>query len=998
MKKDRIVKACRIMERSNILHHQYINEDVKNDNIQTWISRKSLCSEEMFYKALKISGINEKDFALGIKQLDDTDNELLREKMGTFEWFVLFNKIFSQKEIFFDKVEMNDFSYAFRYHIKFIYTQIVPYEKLLGTQGIEKIIAQIVEEFLNISMKTMVNDLHILKDDKLLIGNTSEERFLSYLSQRFGSKKFCKDFFNEYPVLARLLVERVQFHIQNCKIFVDAMNESEQELEQELGIKKPYIMNIESLGAGDSHSGGKAVMIITINQRKIVFKYKNLEIAQRLDMFLEKVESYNEKSEFYKIKRIVKNKYTIEEFVSHNSCETKEEIEKYYYRFGEYVAICYFLCGNDFHYENLVAHGEYPVLIDVETIIQNESAIKTEDSAYSMILMDKYQSVLSTGLLPTEYMAHRIEPYNENKKNKGIQMSALTGREDELPFKVLKLSNPNTDNVKFEYMEHKIENSNNLPLLNGKYVELELYKKNVLEGFKEQYLFFMKNKEILIKDIERIFSNVEVRNVLKATQKYGDMLDFGYHPKCMNDYIEREKLFENLWSFSYKVKDVIRYEIEDLLVNDIPIFFNNTSKTSILTSKQVEIPNFYEKTAIQRVQNRINELNKEDFKEQLKYLLIALDLYEDENRAYEKLNTVENIVGNLLKRAVCGEKNTVSWKDLINSEEGWDYNNLPINLYDGISGIYILLLHSSKGAQGNRVIDALEEAMFKEINAVSEEPSVYIGPFSILYPLYQKIKLYRKNSDIKYAERIVEKIKEYYVDNTGDKNDWLSGKAGLIKVLLGLFEITKKDYFLEVSKIIADRINLGHTHLCGLAHGYSGIMIAMACLYNVTGDSRYKSIVHSCLALENKNFKGRYWEDLREKKQGISQWCHGTTGIGLARLELIKRGFSSEQVRRDLVVAIENVLDEKLDTDCLCHGNVGNIYFLEIALKNNLLPVGLKNRMTEKINQIKYSLIEGPNLQGFEDNPTLGLMTGLSGIGYWLFSQQEPIPNILLLD
>ena len=117
-----------------------------------------------------------------------------------------------------------------------------------------------------------------------------------------------------------------------------------------------------------------------------------------------------------KIKRITNEKYCIEEFISNRECKTEDEIIKYYHRFGEYVALAYLLCGNDFHYENVIAHGEFPVLIDIETLIQNDSPIKRADNPYVKLSEKKYSSVLSTALLPFKAYENRIEPLAEGEE------------------------------------------------------------------------------------------------------------------------------------------------------------------------------------------------------------------------------------------------------------------------------------------------------------------------------------------------------------------------------------------------------------------------------------------------------------------------------------------------------------------------------------------------------------------------------------------------------
>ncbi|RCK13064.1 DUF4135 domain-containing protein [Bacillus licheniformis] len=58
----------------------------------------------------------------------------------------------------------------------------------------------------------------------------------------------------------------------------------------------------------------------------------------------------------------------IAEFIPHETCHTKKELEGYYTRLGKLLAVLYSIDAVDFHHENIIASGEHPVLIDLESI------------------------------------------------------------------------------------------------------------------------------------------------------------------------------------------------------------------------------------------------------------------------------------------------------------------------------------------------------------------------------------------------------------------------------------------------------------------------------------------------------------------------------------------------------------------------------------------------------------------------------------------------------
>ncbi|HAT4142619.1 TPA: DUF4135 domain-containing protein, partial [Clostridium perfringens] len=58
--------------------------------------------------------------------------------------------------------------------------------------------------------------------------------------------------------------------------------------------------------------------------------------------------------------------------------------------------IFYILSTVDIHYENMISHGEYPVFIDLETMVRAENSIETFNQS------EKFdsKSVLISSLLP----------------------------------------------------------------------------------------------------------------------------------------------------------------------------------------------------------------------------------------------------------------------------------------------------------------------------------------------------------------------------------------------------------------------------------------------------------------------------------------------------------------------------------------------------------------------------------------------------------------------
>ena len=94
-----------------------------------------------------------------------------------------------------------------------------------------------------------------------------------------------------------------------------------------------------------------------------------------------------------------KKSYGWTQFISYKECQEELQIGKFYWRIGSYLAILYAMNAVDFHMQNLIAEGEYPILVDLESLFHNNSTY-TDTSAFSRAQEHIERSVLRIGLLP----------------------------------------------------------------------------------------------------------------------------------------------------------------------------------------------------------------------------------------------------------------------------------------------------------------------------------------------------------------------------------------------------------------------------------------------------------------------------------------------------------------------------------------------------------------------------------------------------------------------
>jgi len=185
----------------------------------------------------------------------------------------------------------------------------------------------------------------------------------------------------------------------------------------------------------------------------------------------------------------------------------------------------------------------------------------------------------------------------------------------------------------------------------------------------------------------------------------------------------------------------------------------------------------------------------------------------------------------------------------------------------------------------------------------------------------------------------------------------------------------------------ADSTRPRRRHLCGAAHGASGIASALLELFAVTGDERFRDGATGAFDYE-RSWLDRHsgsWPDLRHGYAATGMtgtWCYGEAGIAVSRLRAIEvlddgphrldADISVETTRRHLAAQLPYAFDDL----SLCHGLGG--------AAAALLAAG-DRRAAAELGEVALDRY-GPG----RDWPcgvygtTPNLFRGLSGIG-WLF-------------
>jgi hypothetical protein len=152
-----------------------------------------------------------------------------------------------------------------------------------------------------------------------------------------------------------------------------------------------------ALDLSDRHEGAHAVAILTFaSGDRVVYKPRSLEAERWFYGFLEELNKLAPPFAFASLNVLHRERSGWVEFAPHRRCDNNAELRDYYHHAGSLLCLLRLLRVSDCHFQNIVARGALPVLVDAETIFHPGS-----DNEPNFTIAD-------TGMLPTLLGAYNL--------------------------------------------------------------------------------------------------------------------------------------------------------------------------------------------------------------------------------------------------------------------------------------------------------------------------------------------------------------------------------------------------------------------------------------------------------------------------------------------------------------------------------------------------------------------------------------------------------------
>jgi type 2 lantibiotic biosynthesis protein LanM len=900
--------------------------------------------------------------------------------------------------------------------------------------GIARVLtAHLPDHFAALLNRTLIVEMHVLKLDDRLHGETPEARFADFVRQ-LRSKQYALEILEQYPVLARQAVQRLESWLTACA-----------ELLRRLAVDADAIADGAAIGklrdvagaVSDLHRGGRSVFLLGFDSGfQIVYKPKSLALETAFQRLIGWLNARGFEPALRQARVLDRGDYGWMEMIHTGPCPDEAALRRFFERQGGYLALLYALDGTDFHHENLLASGEHPVLIDLETLFQPWLNTRDLHDIESTPGAPLRATVLRANLLP--------ERWYGDKDNAGVDLSGLTAVDGQLtPAPMLAATDAGLDTMRMERRRMRIPaGEHRARVENGRELAAHELAAPIEAGFRRMYALLSAHREELLAELQA-FAGCEMRILFRMTMSYGTVLLESLHPHALGNALERDRLFDTLWTSALGrpwLQALAAAEAEDLHRGDIPLFLSYPDSRDALHWSGTRYADFFEQSGLERVEDRIRNLSPRDLERQVALIRDTFDAvrisapgvtrpsYELVPRAArperdELLALAREAADRIVERAF---ENGAQAHWLIldyRDPDGWSVVPAHADFWLGLPGIAFFLGHLGAATGEARYTEVARKALFAQKQQLAAGSGLTsVGAFNgwggVIYTLAHLGRLWNDDALLDEAEGYARRLRPLI--DADELCDVIAGSAGCLLSLLALARVRPSSWIDELLLACGERLLAkaeavpphsrawrmplaGNRMLAGISHGAAGIALALLRLYGRTGDARFREAAIGGIAFERALFDEheQNWPDLRlgaEGRDGKSAhfmwaWCHGAPGIGLARIAGLP-WLDDAEVRREIDVAVRSTVARGFgENHSLCHGDLGNLELLFAA--------GLEEEAWPIAAGVVDNIRGGGWLGGLPGNiETPGLMAGLAGIGYGLarLARPEAFPRLLTLE
>jgi hypothetical protein len=294
----------------------------------------------------------------------------------------------------------------------------------------------------------------------------------------------------EYPVLAKLLAIEIDNWRESVLELLTRFQSDRRMISRRLfkGIALGTIVGVQG-DFSDPHCGGRTVAkVVFENGCSVFYKPRSGQGEELLSSLMLWLKENRFPVEMESMTTIDKKTYSWAREVRAEPCSSQFAVKRYFFRTGVILCLGHLLRTVDWHRDNLVAAGEFPVVLDAETLWHPHESGAGENKVGDI-------SLFRVGLLPRSNGSAQKSSYH------GIQPVHLGAR----------VINPS------ERLDE------------------------IMRGFEVTWSFFLAAKERLhaLHRFQRRAARMYRRRIYRSTATYARILENSLHPALLQDGMDR---------------------------------------------------------------------------------------------------------------------------------------------------------------------------------------------------------------------------------------------------------------------------------------------------------------------------------------------------------------------------------------------------------------------------------------------------------------------------
>jgi type 2 lantibiotic biosynthesis protein LanM len=853
--------------------------------------------------------------------------------------------------------------------------------------------------------RVLVLELNVARERGRLCGATPRDRFACF-ARGLRRPAVALDLLAEYPVLARELVVHLRQWADSRAEFAARMRADWPDLVGTFGLDERLGREVRDIedGVADRHRGGRGVVIVHLTSGTVVYKPRPVGPEKH---FADLVSWMNDRGLAPALRGLTvldRGDYGWCSYVAHEPCADDGALVRFHRRQGAQLALLYALRAYDIHMFNVVASGEHPVVVDLETVFHTPGvAGDDEEAGDGAVGQALRESVLATLLLP--------QP--------AADLSALTGGRGTAPPRRrqgVAFEDVDTDRMRVVRHAEPLPPSRNLPAEPDVAVPVDA----VVAGFRDCYRLLLDERSALLDDDGPVaaFGADRVRVVLRDTATYRTLLTESWHPDLLRDGLDRDLFLSLLQRRGRVAVDpaALRSERRQLAGQDVPTFDIGVADTTLHDPAGVVRRGLVTADGLACVRRRIAGLSEEDMAAQEWFIRASLVnvcgpgepapfVPPDASGAGGSAVLADaaiRIAERLRATALGGDAGDgPEWLSLNRSGDRYTIEPAGLGLASGVIGILVFLteLEVALGETRYRPLaDGLLESLLDPDGVPDPEDlaEFSIGGYEDLGAmLILIVRLHELRGESALLDTLKWLLPVIERNMLGDvPGDVITGLSGAALALLRMRHIRPvSDAVLSDLGTRIERAARRERPGAGFGTGLSGYAYALAALGQATGEEQLLAAARRVLRDE----RGLLRAGTR------LGWADGLAGTLLARSAMLELASCAEwepELRADIDLVTALIRSHRaVHDDSLGHGRLGAAEALCHAA-DLTKDEELRELAGEAVTGIARRVLAGQArtaLPGGVWSPAL--LSGGTGIGYGLLAACSPVvPSLLLID